>query len=80
MEPADRAAGHVYARVRMPDVFAVVAGERVVRRVHADRQCVVVVGERRVLAQRLLQRLAGAAATGEQIDHDLTGAQARALR
>ncbi len=80
MEPAHRAAGHVHARVCVPDVLAVVDGERVVGGVHADGQLVVVVGEGGVDAQGLLEALAGAAAAGKQIHHDLAGAQARLLR
>ena len=45
MEPADGPAGHVHARVGVPDVLAVVLGQRVVGGVHADRQLVVVVGQ-----------------------------------
>ena len=61
VEPADGPPGHVARRVGVPDVFLVVAGERVVCGVHSDRVGVVVVGEFRVFADGLLQRLAGPA-------------------
>lgn len=63
----------------MPDVLAVVDRQRVVGCVHADHLLVVVIGKGRVDAERLLQCLAGTAATGEQVDHDFVWAQAREL-
>ncbi len=80
MEPADGAAGHVHARVGVPDILAVVLGQRVVGGVHADDQLIVVVGQGGIDAQGLLEALAGAAAAGEQVHNDLAGAQAGALR
>src|SRR5690606_3692837 len=80
VEPADLPAGDVLPRVRVPDVLPVVDGQRVVRGVHADGPLVVVVGQGRVDAEGLLERLASAAAAGEQVDDDFAGTQARGLR
>ena len=75
MEPAHAPAGDLAQDVDLPHVGVHVPGERVVGCVHADRVCVVVHGHVGVAAQRLAQRLTGAAASGKEVDHDLARAQ-----
>ena len=74
MEPADGPAGHVHARVGVPDILAVVLGQWVVGGVHADGQLVVVVGQCGINAEGLLEPFRCAATAGEQIHDDLAGA------